>query len=122
MPVLISDHKATFITVPFDYPVSSSYKRLIWLYKRGKYQQLKENIESNDWNFINDAPVDDVAKVFEVTFLDLVNDCIPSKEVTIHTDDKPWYDSAIKQHSRLRDKLRGRAVKTQNQTHWQIRS
>ena len=35
LPPLISDHKAPFITVPFDYPVSSSYKRLIWLYKRG---------------------------------------------------------------------------------------
>ena len=57
LPPLISDHKAPFITVPFDYPVSSSYKRLVWLYKRGNYQQLKENIESYDWNFINDAPI-----------------------------------------------------------------
>ena len=25
LPTLISDHKATLVTVPFDYPVSSSY-------------------------------------------------------------------------------------------------
>ena len=49
----------------------------------------------------------------------MVKDCIPSKEVTIHTDDKPWYDSVIKTHSRLRDKLRRKAVNTQNHTHWQ---
>ena len=119
LPTLISDHKATFVTVPFDYPVSSSYKRLVWLYKRGNYQQLKEYIESYDWNFINDAPIDDVAKQFQDAFLGLVKDCIPSKEVTIHTEDKPWYDSVIKTHSRLRDKLRRKAVNTQNHTHWQ---
>ena len=61
LPTLISDHKATFATVPFDYPVSSSYKRFVWLYNRGNYQQLKEYIESYDWNFINDAPIYDVA-------------------------------------------------------------
>ena len=99
--------------------MSSSYKRLIWLYKRGNYQQLKESIDSYDWNFINDAPINDVAKIFENTFLGLVNECIPSKEVTIHTDYKPWYDFAIKKYSRLRDKLRRKALKTQSQTHWQ---
>ena len=40
LPALISDHKAPFITIPFDYPVSSSYKRLVWLYNRGNYQFL----------------------------------------------------------------------------------
>ena len=99
--------------------MSSSYKRLIWLYKRGNYQQLKESIDSCDCNFINDAPINDVAKIFENTFLGLVNECIPSKEVTIHTDDKPWYDFAIKKHSRRRDKLRRKALKTQSKTHWQ---
>ena len=114
LPPLISDHKVPFITVPFDYPVSSSYKRLIWLYKRGNYQQLKESFDSYDWNFINDAPINNVAKIFENTFLGLVNECIPSKEATIHTDDKPWYDFAIKKYSRLRDKLRRKALKTQS--------
>ena len=119
LPPVISDHKAPFITIPFDYPISSSYKRLVWLYNRGNYQELKEKIESYDWNFINDAPMNDVAKRFENAFLSLVNKCIPSKEVTIHTDDKPWYDFEIKKHSRLRDRLRRKALKSHNPTHWQ---
>ena len=57
LPALISDHKAPFITIPFDYPVSSSYKRLVWLYIRGNYQELNEKINSYDWNFIKDAPI-----------------------------------------------------------------
>ena len=110
-PPLISDHMATDITVPFDYPLTSSYKRVVWLYKRGNYKQLQENIESYDWNFINDAPIDDVAKIFEDTFLGLVNDCIPSKEVTIHTDDKPWYDSVIKNIQDLEINFDGKLLK-----------
>ena len=102
LPRSISDHKATFITIPFEYPVSTSYKRLVWLYSRGNYQELRDKIETHDWTFINDAPIDDVAKKFEEAFLGLVNECIPSKLVTIHTDDKPWYDFTIRKHSRLR--------------------
>ena len=71
LPALISDHKATFITIPIDYPITSTYKRGVWLYKRGTYQELKEKVESYDWNFINDAPVNDVAKLFKDTFLGL---------------------------------------------------
>ena len=39
--------------------------------------------------------------------------------MTIHTDDKPWYDFEIKKHSRLRDRLRSKALKSHNPTHWQ---
>ena len=83
LPALISDHRAPFITIPFDYPVSSSYKRLVWLYTRGNYQELNEKINSYDWNFINDAPMNEVAERFEGVFLSLANECIPSKEVTM---------------------------------------
>ena len=62
--------------------------------------------------------MNDVAKRFENAFLSLVNKCIPSKEVTIHTDDKPWYDFEIEKHSRLRDRLRRKALKSHNPTHW----
>ena len=106
LPALISDHKATFLTIPFDYPLTSTYKRRVLLYKRGNYQELKEKVESYDWNFVNDVPVNDVAKLFEDTFLGLVNECILSKEVTIHTDDKPWYDHEIQKYSRQRDRDR----------------
>ena len=118
LPALISNHKATFLTIPFDYPITFTYKRRVCLYKKGIYQELKEKVESYDWNFINDAPVNDIAELFEDTFLGLVNECIPSKEVTIHTDDKPWYDHEIRKYSRQRDRLRKKALNSQNPSHW----
>ena len=30
LPSVFSDHNAPFITIPFEYPISSSYKRLVW--------------------------------------------------------------------------------------------
>ena len=72
LPAVISNHKAPFITIPFDYPVSSSYKRLVWLYNRSNYQELNEKINSYDWNFTNDAPINEVAERFEGAFLSLV--------------------------------------------------
>ena len=118
MPSLISDHRAPFITVPFDYPVSSSYKGLVWIYRRGDYQQLKEKIEHFNWNFIRESPIHEIAELFENAFLGIVKECIPSKLVTIHTDDKPWYDFEIRKNSRLRDKLRRKALNSHNPLTW----
>ena len=33
--------------------------------------------------------------LFGETFLKLVNECVPSKEITVRTDDRPWYDTEI---------------------------
>lgn len=119
IPNSISDHRAPFITLPFEYPLSSTYKRTVWLYNKGNYQALQAQIDEYDWNFINDAPINEAPKIFEETFLKIVNECIPSKEVTIRTDDKPWYDSEIRKTSRQRDRLKKKAIKSKNPAHWQ---
>ncbi|MEW8548105.1 MAG: reverse transcriptase family protein, partial [Candidatus Thiodiazotropha sp.] len=83
------------------------------------YEALKTKINNYDWKFIIDTPIDEVSKLFEDTFLNLVNECVPSKEVTVRTDDKPWYDSEIRKFTRLRDRLRKKATKSENPAHWQ---
>ena len=32
-PANISDHKATFLIIPFEYEIHNTYTRLVWLYK-----------------------------------------------------------------------------------------
>ena len=39
-PANISDHKATFLLIPFDYEIQNSYTILIWLYKWANFEDL----------------------------------------------------------------------------------
>ena len=64
---------------------------------------------------INDASdIDHAENNFTTTFLNLIKQCIPEKTVTIRPKDKPWFDSALRNKIRLRNRARNKAFKTQN--------
>ena len=52
VPETISDHSATYLTVPFEYPLSTSYKRTVWLYSKGNYKLLSDKITNHEWNYL----------------------------------------------------------------------
>jgi hypothetical protein len=41
---------------------------------------------------------------FTKTFLNIAKTCIPTREVTIRSDDKVWFDSDLRRESRKRDR------------------
>jgi hypothetical protein len=43
---------------------------------------------------------------FTKTFLNIAKTCIPTREVTIRSDDKVWFDPDLRRESRKRDRLR----------------
>ena len=55
-----------------------------------------------------DAEVDmnSACSNFTKTFLNIAKTCIPTREVTIRSDDKVWFDSDLRRESRKRDRLR----------------
>ena len=47
-----------------------------------------------------------------------MTECIPSRNVTVRPDDKPWYDSELRHFTKCRDRLRKVALKTNSKTSW----
>ena len=39
LPQEISDHSATYVSVPFSYEIQQSYERTIWLYKKANFEK-----------------------------------------------------------------------------------
>ena len=87
----ISDYKATFILIPFDYEIQNSYTRLIQLYKRANFEELRFQLRTYKWNCLSEGSLHEACLTFTNIFLDMVKSCIPSKQVTVRPDDKPWY-------------------------------
>ena len=48
LPQVISDHCATFISIPFSYELQTCYERTIWLYSRANFESLNQKIENFD--------------------------------------------------------------------------
>ena len=62
--------------------------------------------------------MNDSCELFTDKFMEFVNLSIPHKDVTIRPNDKTWYDSNIRRHSRKRDRQRQKAVKSSKQSDW----
>ena len=118
MPPPISDHKATFINLPFIYQCQSSYERLVWMYKRANFELLKQKIQNYDWTSLSNGSLDEACNLFTNTFLNFVKESIPSKYITVHPNDKPWYDSEIRHFSRVRDRLKRKFNSCKNSEIW----
>ena len=95
MPGSISDHKATFIYIPFTTICSLAYKRKVWFNKRANFENLNEMISTRGGNCINSLFVDEACDIVTTKIIDFCHACIPSKDVTIRPNDKPWFDSQL---------------------------
>ena len=54
VPDNISDHKATYITLPFQYDTEKAFNRLIYLYKKAHFTLLKQNKSNFDWTCLRE--------------------------------------------------------------------
>ena len=45
LPQGITDHSATYVSIPLFYEIQASYKRTIWLYSRANYELLNKKNE-----------------------------------------------------------------------------
>jgi hypothetical protein len=54
---------------------------------------------------ISQTDINSACSNFTKTFLNIANTCIPTREVTIRSDDKVWFDSDLRRESRKRDRL-----------------
>ena len=61
-------------------------------------------ILSENWNCIDTLSVDQACEMFTSKIHQLMSQCIPSKIITVRRNDKPWYDSEIRRHSKYRDR------------------
>ena len=120
LPQYISDHKATFVCLPFSYDTGCSYKRIIWLYNKADFNSLNHMIGSHDWSFLEckTLTLDEACLQFTKIFNDFVKKCIPNKTVLIKPNDKPWFDGTIKRYIRIRDRLKKIAIKSNTTNVW----
>ena len=79
-----------------------------------RYNQLLTDINWNE-KLCNFDDVDDMWEEFSKMFLQISSACIPSKTILIREKDKPWFSNEIRKEIRIRDRLRKKILKSQNE-------
>ena len=74
---------------------------------------LQEEIRETPWNdILNQCDnVDEMCNKFTDEFIKIAKKHIPTKNVTIRPNDKPWFNSEIRKQIRYRDRLRNKALR-----------
>ena len=83
---------------------------------KANFDDLRHKITNYDWNFLHDDSLDEACDKFTKLFLDMIKECIPSKQITVRPDDKPWYDHEIRHFSSKRDKVTRKLIKSNSAT------
>ena len=112
----ISDHKTTFVSVKAETPLLKSYTREVWNYKNANFEELNEKIRQDDWDHLihNTISVDEACANFTEAFFQLCESSITRKKVIIRPSDRRWFNSELRHNIRFRDRLRRKALKTNN--------
>ena len=82
------------------------------------FNALNTTIRKFDWSYLLHGSVHEASYLFNDIFLEMVKTCIPSQKVIVRPDDKPWYNSEIRQTLRKRDRLKSKAIKTGKISDW----
>ena len=79
---MISDHRATKVSIEIDLKLPSSYFREVWDYKHADYERLNDLIEQCDWTALinSSSNIDEACKMITSTFLEFCKTYIPLKQ------------------------------------------
>ncbi|PJE77993.1 hypothetical protein CI610_03077 [invertebrate metagenome] len=111
---VVTDHQGCVVYISVPSFQKLTYKRKIWLYKRGDYVLFNRLVEEYDWDtlFATCNSVNSASERFTEIFLDFARRSIPHKEITVRPNDKPWMSSDLRKNMRARDRFRKIAKRT----------
>ena len=72
VPNEISDHCATYVHIPFEYPLHDTFTRNVWIYKDANYELFNKKIYDFDWSCLHQGNVNKASSLFTNILLNLL--------------------------------------------------
>ena len=99
-------------------PVKKAIRRRIWKYDSGNYVQLRQNMSDTDCSLIRNTNIDLFTSNLTESIIDISNNCIPNKVISINPFEPPWMNADIKLKIRQRKRAYRKAKHNNFQIHW----
>ena len=116
-------------SIRFHYPISGiinvekcnnkTFKRKVWQYHRGNYEQYTDILWNTDWDYlIDNTDLDTAVDNVTNTIFNAAEIAIPNKTVCIRKHDLPWINGSIHKLIRKRRWLCNKAKRTNYENDW----
>ena len=109
-------HCPIFCIFKFKRHVVKPFRRKVWLYEQGNYDNFRQQVHDFDWTTAHDDDVNIYAEKFTKKLLNIAEECIPTKNVTIRPRDLPWINNNIRKLMRKRNRLYKKYKKNKTNT------
>ena len=86
----VADHRCVLTKVQFKVPETSTHQREIWHFKDADWVRLASNIEDTNWDFLSSSAPSEGARLMTEKILQIVDDNIPKRCVSIRKTTHPW--------------------------------
>ena len=100
-------------------PVSKSFKRNMWLYNQGDFDEYRRLLSLTNWESI--FSIDDIDKIttdISNTILSAAEATIPNKLVTIRKQDPAWLTNEIRKLIRKKNRIHNKAKRLNKPADW----
>jgi hypothetical protein len=90
--------------------IHGPYKRKIFLYDKGDFDSYRQQLTDVDWETLfghND--VDTIVDIITNTILNIADNTIPNRFITVHKDSRPWITTSIKKFIRRKNRIHKKA-------------
>ena len=107
-PFLMQDIRyqcPTYCVLKFKKHLAKAFSRKIWLFENGDYNAFRQAVSDYDWNTIIKEDVNLYANALTQTLINLSEQYIPNKNVTIRPQDLPWINNNIRKLMRKRNRF-----------------
>ena len=92
-----NDHDGVITTVNVSIPASQPVRRKVYDFKKAKWEQLKQLLLTADWRSALALPPDDATANITEMILEMVSQCIPSREIWDKVWAHPWLNESCHQ-------------------------
>ena len=103
------------MTFDFNKTTTKSFCRHVWLYDKGHYDELREEINYSNWQTLKSQDIDTYSNVTN-HIISIFKKHIPNKEIIVRQSDPEWLTSKLKKLMRKRKRLYDKYKRTKRET------
>ena len=112
------DHIPTFTGLRIKTEYKKPCRKIIWNYHEMNRDAFIHILEDKDWTEILNKDLDEAVNALTQFILDASNQCIPKRNISVRSNDKPWVRKALKYEIDKRNKLFRRAKFLNTEEEW----
>ncbi|XP_045210645.2 uncharacterized protein LOC123562055 [Mercenaria mercenaria] len=118
VPDLVRFHCPVVCVLKFNKPRQSCFKRRIWQYDRCNFNDFRQELETCDWNVLNNNDIEATADIISDIITSAASKTIPNKVITVRPNDIPWMNGSIRKLIRKRNRIHKIAETSNDPTTW----